>query len=64
MTSTGFLDSRYTVAWHSQRSADGVGAALASRWPLGEVAEVDLHVTDHFGLVADLEEPRGCLTAG
>jgi hypothetical protein len=27
-------------------SADGVGAALASRWPLGEVAEADLHVTD------------------
>jgi endonuclease/exonuclease/phosphatase family metal-dependent hydrolase len=46
VTSTGFLDPRYTVAWHSQRSADGVGAALASCWPLGEVAEVDLHVTD------------------
>ena len=46
VASAGFLDPRYTVAWHSRRSADGVGAALASRWPLGEVGEVDLHVTD------------------
>jgi endonuclease/exonuclease/phosphatase family metal-dependent hydrolase len=46
VVSTDFLASRYAVAWHSGRSADGVGAALASRWPLGEVAEIDLHVTD------------------
>jgi endonuclease/exonuclease/phosphatase family metal-dependent hydrolase len=45
VTSTGFLDPQYAVAWHSRKSADGVGAALASRWPLGEVAEVGLHVT-------------------
>lgn len=46
VTSTDFLDPQYAVAWHSRRSADGVGAALASRWPLGEVNETDLHVTD------------------
>jgi endonuclease/exonuclease/phosphatase family metal-dependent hydrolase len=49
VTSTDFLDPQYAVAWHSQRSADGVGAALASRWPLGEIHEVDLHVTDRTG---------------
>ncbi|MER7459744.1 endonuclease/exonuclease/phosphatase family protein [Micromonospora sp. NPDC126480] len=39
------LGPDYQVARHSARSADGVGAALASRWPLGGVHEVDLHVT-------------------
>lgn len=33
------------VARHSRRSPDGVGAAVASRWPLGQIREVDLHVT-------------------
>jgi endonuclease/exonuclease/phosphatase family metal-dependent hydrolase len=33
------------VARHSGRSPDGVGAAVASRWPLGTSHEVDLHVT-------------------
>jgi endonuclease/exonuclease/phosphatase family metal-dependent hydrolase len=40
------LGPGYQVARHSRRSADGVGAAMASRWPLGAVHEVDLHVTD------------------
>ena len=39
------LGPGYEVARHSGRSADGVGAALASRWPLGAVREVDLQVT-------------------
>ena len=39
------LGPGYQVARHSGRSADGVGAVLASRWPLGAVREVDLHVT-------------------
>ena len=39
------LGPGYQVARHSGRSADGVGAVLASRWPLGAVHEVDLHVT-------------------
>ena len=46
VASTDFLDPQYAVAWHSRKSAGGVGAALASRWPLGEVSEIDLHVTD------------------
>lgn len=39
------LGPDYTVARHAARSADGVGAVLASRWPLGVVREVDLHVS-------------------
>lgn len=46
VVSTDFLDSQYAVAWHGNRSADGVRAALASRWPLGQVSELDLHVTE------------------
>ena len=40
------LGDGYHVAAHSRRSADGVGAVLASVWPLGEVSEIDLRVTD------------------
>jgi endonuclease/exonuclease/phosphatase family metal-dependent hydrolase len=39
------LGPEYEVARHSARSPNGVGAVLASRWPLGAVAELDLHVT-------------------
>ena len=39
------LGPGYHVVPHSQRSDDGVGAALASRWPVGRTAELDLHVT-------------------
>ena len=34
------------MARHASRSADGVGAVLASRWPFGSIREVDLHVTE------------------
>jgi endonuclease/exonuclease/phosphatase family metal-dependent hydrolase len=44
------LGPDYRVVWHSARSADGVGAALASRWPIGAVAEVSLHVTSRVDL--------------
>jgi endonuclease/exonuclease/phosphatase family metal-dependent hydrolase len=44
------LGSDYRIVWHSARSADGVGAALASRWPFGEVSEIDLHVTPRVDL--------------
>jgi endonuclease/exonuclease/phosphatase family metal-dependent hydrolase len=40
------LGTEFHVTRHSGRSDDGVGAALASRWPLGTVREIDLHVTD------------------
>jgi endonuclease/exonuclease/phosphatase family metal-dependent hydrolase len=39
------LGPDFRVARHSGRSADGVGAAMASRWPLGTTREVDLHLT-------------------
>jgi endonuclease/exonuclease/phosphatase family metal-dependent hydrolase len=38
------LGAGYEVARHPGRSADGVGAAMASRWPLGSVEQVDLRV--------------------
>jgi endonuclease/exonuclease/phosphatase family metal-dependent hydrolase len=31
--------------WHSRRAEDGSGAALASRWPIGEVHEIDGRMT-------------------
>lgn len=36
------LGPGYQVARHSGRAADGVGACLASRWPLGAVREQGL----------------------
>ncbi|TDC43856.1 endonuclease/exonuclease/phosphatase family protein [Micromonospora sp. KC213] len=57
------LGPDYHIVRHSGRSADGVGAALASRWPVGTVREVDLHVTDRVDLpwcaavVAEIEAP-------
>jgi endonuclease/exonuclease/phosphatase family metal-dependent hydrolase len=40
------LGPDYEMARHASRSADGVGAVLASRWPFGNIREVDLHVTE------------------
>jgi endonuclease/exonuclease/phosphatase family metal-dependent hydrolase len=48
------LGEDYQVVRHSARSADGVGAALASRWPFGAVREIDLHVTDRVDLPSAL----------
>ncbi len=39
------LGPGFQVAWHPGSSEDGVGAALASRWPLGALHQLDLHVT-------------------
>jgi endonuclease/exonuclease/phosphatase family metal-dependent hydrolase len=44
------LGPGYHVARHSRRSGDGIGAALASRWPLKDVQELDLRVTDRVDL--------------
>src|SRR5690606_24955351 len=44
------LGDGYHFADHPGRSADGVGATLASRWPIEVIAEVDLHVTDRVTL--------------
>jgi endonuclease/exonuclease/phosphatase family metal-dependent hydrolase len=57
------LGSAYHVVHHSRRSSDGVGAAFASRWPVGTVREVDLRVTDRVDLpwsaavVGEIEAP-------
>lgn len=57
------LGPDYHIVRHSGRSADGVGAAFASRWPVGPIREVDLHVTDRVDLpwcaavVAEIEVP-------
>jgi endonuclease/exonuclease/phosphatase family metal-dependent hydrolase len=53
--------------WHSQRSADGVGAALYSRWPITAVQELDLRVTPRVEtpwsatVVAEIAAPFGPL---
>jgi endonuclease/exonuclease/phosphatase family metal-dependent hydrolase len=47
---TDLLGPDYRIARHSARSADRVGAVLASRWPFGAVREVDLHVTPRVDL--------------
>ncbi len=39
------LGNGYELAPHSRRSDDGVGACLASRWPITSVEEVDQHVS-------------------
>ncbi|MET7666947.1 endonuclease/exonuclease/phosphatase family protein [Micromonospora luteifusca] len=41
----GLLGPDYHLVPHPGRSADGVGAVLASRWPVRTVGVVDLHVT-------------------
>lgn len=40
------LGSGWHVAWHSHTTTDGVGLALASRWPLGKITERGLGVTE------------------
>jgi endonuclease/exonuclease/phosphatase family metal-dependent hydrolase len=58
------LGSDYRVAHQSEREPDGQGISIASRWPIGEVRELDLHVTprtDDFAcaaLVAEIQAPE------
>ncbi|NUR72762.1 MAG: endonuclease/exonuclease/phosphatase family protein [Hamadaea sp.] len=40
------LGEGYHLVRQPGATADGCGASLASRWPLGEVRHVDLHVTE------------------
>jgi endonuclease/exonuclease/phosphatase family metal-dependent hydrolase len=47
---TDLLDEEYHTAWHTQSSADGVSAVLASRFPFNGVREIDLRVTDRITL--------------
>ncbi|MGW0183151.1 endonuclease/exonuclease/phosphatase family protein [Nocardia sp. NPDC003345] len=40
------LGPDWHIAWHSQTTPDGVGLALASRWPFVDIREHGLGVTD------------------
>jgi endonuclease/exonuclease/phosphatase family metal-dependent hydrolase len=57
------LGPDYHVAHQGGRAPDGVGVSIASRWPLGEVHEVDLYVTPRtegfacMTLVAEVHAP-------
>ena len=60
---TDLLGPGYEVAHQARREADGSGISIASRWPLGEVHEVDLHLTPRTAdfpcgaLVAEVKVP-------
>jgi endonuclease/exonuclease/phosphatase family metal-dependent hydrolase len=57
------LGPGYHLAHQSRQEADGSGVTLASRWPLGQVHEVDLQLTPRtkgflsVALVAEIEVP-------
>jgi endonuclease/exonuclease/phosphatase family metal-dependent hydrolase len=61
------LGPEYQVVHQSEKEADGSCIAIASRWPLGEVHEVDLHVTGRTrdfpcaALVAEVQAPEPLL---
>jgi endonuclease/exonuclease/phosphatase family metal-dependent hydrolase len=40
------LGPGWNEVWHSRRDPDGAGAALATRWPIGEVHELDGRVSE------------------
>ncbi len=40
------LGPRFSIVDHPNPSPNGVGACLGSRWPLGQVDTLDLHVSD------------------
>src|SRR5947209_9383448 len=52
------LGQEFHIAHQVSRANDGGGISIASRWPLGEVEEVDLHVTPRTG-----DFPCGTLVA-
>jgi hypothetical protein len=58
------LGPDYHLAHQVARGANGAGITLASRWPIGEVHELDLHVTPTVGpefpaatLAAEIDVP-------
>ena len=61
------LGEPWHSAAHSRPSADGVGAALYSRWPIRDVRELDLRVTERVDLpwsaavIAEIDAPTGPL---
>jgi endonuclease/exonuclease/phosphatase family metal-dependent hydrolase len=58
------LGPEYHVAHQTAREADGQGASIASRWPIGELHELDLDVTPRTAdfacttLVAEILAPE------
>lgn len=60
---TDLLGPGYEVVHQTRREADGSGVSIASRWPLGEVHELDLQVTPRsagflaVALVAEVQAP-------
>jgi endonuclease/exonuclease/phosphatase family metal-dependent hydrolase len=62
---TTMLGPDYHLAQSSERESDGQGITTASRWPIGEVLELDLNVTDRTGdfactaLITELHAPFG-----
>jgi endonuclease/exonuclease/phosphatase family metal-dependent hydrolase len=57
------LGPEYHVVHQAEREADGQGASIASHWPIGEVHEVDLNVSQRTAgfacttLVAEIQAP-------
>jgi endonuclease/exonuclease/phosphatase (EEP) superfamily protein YafD len=58
------LGPDFRVAHHTERASDGSGIAVASRWPLGEVSEIDLRLASRPAdfpagvLAVDIEWPH------
>ncbi|MBB5917935.1 endonuclease/exonuclease/phosphatase family metal-dependent hydrolase [Nocardia transvalensis] len=59
------LGPGWHIAWHSRTTPDGIGLALASRWPFGQIHERILGVTDRAAVfpwsavvVAEVRAPR------
>jgi endonuclease/exonuclease/phosphatase family metal-dependent hydrolase len=58
------LGSGFHVAHQLEREPDGQGASIASRWPLGELHEVDLQVTPRVAgfaattMIVEVEAPE------
>ncbi|MBE2318069.1 endonuclease/exonuclease/phosphatase family protein [Solirubrobacter sp. CPCC 204708] len=61
------LGAGYEIVYESRRDREGVGIALASRWPIQRVTEIDLRVTertahlDDATLAAEIRAPFGPL---
>jgi endonuclease/exonuclease/phosphatase family metal-dependent hydrolase len=58
------LGPGYHIVYQTDRNTDGTGCSIASRWPLGTVRELDLHLTPRTvdfpgaALVAEINAPE------
>ncbi len=61
------LSEQYHIVHQTDREADGQGVSIASRWPLENVRELDLHVSERTAdfacttMLADVATPVGPL---